>query len=32
MVGGADEEAVPGQGGDFFPYVYLTLPTEPQLL
>lgn len=31
MIGGTEEEAMPGQSGEFYPYVFLTLPTEPQL-
>lgn len=31
MIGTADEEAMPGQGGDFFPYVFLPVNTQPTL-
>mmetsp|Transcript_2760 Transcript_2760/g.7272 ORF Transcript_2760/g.7272 Transcript_2760/m.7272 type:complete len:392 (+) Transcript_2760:60-1235(+) len=32
MIGGAEEETMPGVGGEFFPYVFLTVATAPVLV
>jgi hypothetical protein len=31
MMGG-DEETMPGQGGEFYPYVYLAVNTQPAMI